>query len=166
MAGKLFDGITRYDESFYASLAHMVNEEPVQKRDLVAMGQLRSVGIEKGKNFKPGVVPNAVLKSAVDEARAGFIQALGNGEPCWPGSNWTLLEALGPKTGFSSQTADYLGLDSRGMIYFLAYAPPAKLGAATFYLVGVHDAEGNQLEGGSAYHLHVHQMCLHSNSGR
>ena len=31
----------------------MLDEEPVQSRDLVAMGQLRSLGIEKGKAFKP-----------------------------------------------------------------------------------------------------------------
>ena len=29
MAGRVFDGIARMDESFYASLAKMVNEEPV-----------------------------------------------------------------------------------------------------------------------------------------
>jgi hypothetical protein len=38
MVGKLFDGIVRYDDSFYDSLARMVNEEPVQTRDMVAMG--------------------------------------------------------------------------------------------------------------------------------
>lgn len=53
VSGKLIDGVVAFDETFYESLAKMVNEEPVQTRDLVAMGQLRSIGIEKGKEFKP-----------------------------------------------------------------------------------------------------------------
>ena len=44
ISGKLFDGIVRYDETFYQSLATMVAEEPVQTRDLAMMGQLHSLG--------------------------------------------------------------------------------------------------------------------------
>ena len=35
MAGKLLDGVVQFDESFFASLARMVNEEPIRARDLV-----------------------------------------------------------------------------------------------------------------------------------
>ena len=34
MSGELFDGIVRFDESFYASLAQMINEEPVLAQDI------------------------------------------------------------------------------------------------------------------------------------
>src|SRR5262249_18732185 len=51
-SGKLWDGVPRMDESFYAVLAKMVNEEPVLLRDLAVMNMLRSIGIEKGKAFK------------------------------------------------------------------------------------------------------------------
>jgi hypothetical protein len=44
------------------SLAKMVNEEPVQTRDMVAMGQLRSIGIEKGKPFNPDPATRAILR--------------------------------------------------------------------------------------------------------
>jgi hypothetical protein len=53
ISGKLLDGVVAFDETFYERLTKMVNEEPVQTRDLVAMGQLRSIGIEKGKGFTP-----------------------------------------------------------------------------------------------------------------
>src|SRR5262245_43732639 len=58
--GKLFDGIVRLDDTFFDSLAKMVNEEPVATRDMVAMGQLKSVGIEKGKAFQPDAATRAV----------------------------------------------------------------------------------------------------------
>ena len=41
------------------------------------------------------------------------------------------------------------------MIFFLAFAAPKNLGAATFYLVNGHDASGQQLHGESTYKLHV-----------
>src|SRR5260370_21483681 len=44
IAGKPFDGIVSYDESFFVRLARMLSEEAVQQRDLVMMGQLRSPG--------------------------------------------------------------------------------------------------------------------------
>jgi hypothetical protein len=158
IADKPFDGIVSYDESFFVRLARMVSEEPVQQRDLVMMGQLRSLGIEKGKEFRPNQATQVVLRSAVQEAHAGFVKALLDGsEPWWPGVQWGLSDTLGfaTKTGFSFQTADYLDIDARAPIYFLAYAVPAKLGAASFYLVSYRDVAGQPLEGGTAYRLRI-----------
>ena len=78
-------------------------------------------------------------------SHAGFVKALLEGsEPWWPGVQWGLADTLGfaTKTGFSFQTADYLDIDARAPIYFLAYAVPAKLGEASFYLVSYKDDAG------------------------
>ena len=61
MYGKVFDAIVRFDESFYASLAKMVNEEPALPPDKQMLGLLRSLGIEKGKEFRPDAATTAVL---------------------------------------------------------------------------------------------------------
>jgi len=154
MAGKLFDGIVRYDVTFYARLARIVGEEFVQSRDLVAMGLLRSLGIRKGEPFEPDATAHAVLEAAVAEAHAGFMRTVVDDvDSFWPGSRWGLHSALA--LGFSFQTADRLDIDARAPLYFLAYAPTAKLGEATFYLVATYDAAGGALNGGDAYLLHV-----------
>src|SRR5262249_33757730 len=75
IAGTLFDGIARMDDTFYDSLSKMVNEEPVQTRDLVAMGQLRAIGIQKGTPFTPDSSQRAILRNAVAEAQAMFMNA-------------------------------------------------------------------------------------------
>jgi hypothetical protein len=156
IAGQLFDGIARMDDSFYESLAKMVHEEPVQPRDLVAMAQLRSLGIEKGKEFTPDQATRDLLKQAVTEAHARFMHdAAALVEPWWPGTRWGLTDRVGPKTGFSYLTGDRLDIDSRGATFFLAYAVPKKLGAATFYAGTFADATGRPLEGGKTYRLHV-----------
>ena len=53
MTDILYEGLVSYDESLYTSLAGMLNEEPVNPRDLQMMGMLLPLGIEKGKEFKP-----------------------------------------------------------------------------------------------------------------
>jgi hypothetical protein len=158
MTGKLLDGIVRYDETFYDRLARMVNEEPVQPRDLVAMAQIRSLGIVKGKEFKPDSTTKATLRSAVQEAHAGFIRSFLDGtEPWWPGTQWGRSKTLAftTKTRFSFQTPEILDIDARAPIYFLAFAPPAKLGEATFYLMAFKDAAGKELEGSNTYRLRI-----------
>ena len=46
--GKTFDGIADFDERFFERLNRMVQEEPVLPCDLVTMGMLKSIGIQKG----------------------------------------------------------------------------------------------------------------------
>jgi hypothetical protein len=156
MAGKLFDGIARFDETFYASLARMVNEEPVQTRDLVAMAQIRSIGIEKGKPFAPDDATKKILRQAIAAAHATFMHGATEGQSFWPGSHWILPGAgVGPRTAFGYETGDRLEIDERGMLFYLGCAPPKKLGAATFYVWGVHDAGDDALRGDRTYRLHV-----------
>jgi hypothetical protein len=156
MAGRIFDGIVRFDDSFYDSLAQMVNEEPVLTHDLVALGQLRSLGIEKRKEFRPDAATREILKQAMVEAHANLINAVTVGESFWPDRNWIIPGGgIGPKTGFSFQTADRLEIDERGMIFFLGCAPPKQLGVATFYLFAMQDAKGEPLLGSRSYRLQI-----------
>jgi hypothetical protein len=157
IAGKLFDGIARFDASFYDSLARMVNEEPVQMRDMVAMGQLRSLGIEKGKEFKPDEATRTLLTTAIAEAQRLFMDASLQGTPYWPGGKWATPSFVGggAKTAFTYQTESYLDVDERASMYFIACAVPKKLGAATYYLSEARDAANAPLDGAKSYRLHV-----------
>jgi hypothetical protein len=157
MAGKMFDGIARLDDTFYDSLAKMVNEEPVQMRDLVTMGQLKSLGIEKGKEFKPDAATREILKKAIAEAHAGFMDGNSQVVPYWTGAMWGASSylATATNTAFTFQTTNWLDIDGRGNMFFIACAPPKKLGEATFYLFGTKDAQNAPLDGGKSYHLHV-----------
>jgi hypothetical protein len=157
IAGKLFDGIARLDAGFYDSLARMVSEEPVQVRDMVAMGQLRSLGIETGKEFRPDEATRTLLTTAIAEAHRQFMDASEHVAPYWPGGKWgaPLYLENGAKTAFTYQREGFLDIDGRGDLYFFACALPKKLGAATFYLLGAKDAANAPLEGAKSYRLHV-----------
>jgi hypothetical protein len=158
MADRLLDGIVRYDASFYARLARIVGEEPVQPRDRVMMGQLRSLGIEKGKPFAPDERVRATLEAAIEEAHAGFIDALTDGlRPWWPGTHWGLSRATAVAAGthFSFETPDCVDVDARAPTFFHSFAPPAALRQASAHLMAFRDAEGEPLRGGAPYTLRV-----------
>jgi hypothetical protein len=156
MSGKLFDGIVRFDESFFESLSRMINEEPEHPRDQAAIEHLRVIGIEKGKDFKPGANMQDVLKNAAAEVQAQFIsEASNDGARYWPDLHWRSASITGAETGFSFETAHGLDVNSRGLFYFVACAPPAKLGKATFYLMASVDTSGQPLTGRNNYRLHV-----------
>jgi len=157
-SGKLWDGIPRMDESFYTVLAKMVNEEPVLPRDLAMMNTLRSVGIEKGKEFKPAPELSTTLKDAVVEAKA-YLQSLQTSalKPYWNGAHWGLPDLSGVKTEFSYQTTDILDVDYRGMGGFFFWAPPKKSDASapTIYVNAVADSAGKPFSGDKTYKLRV-----------
>ena len=53
MTDALYNGLVKYDETFFTNLARVLNEGVLQPRDLEMMGMLLPLGIEKGKEFKP-----------------------------------------------------------------------------------------------------------------
>jgi hypothetical protein len=157
-SGRLWDGVPRLDESFYASLARLVGEEPVLERDLAAMNMLRSLGIEKGKSFAPDAATTEILRAAIGEVRAWMIDFLRRDlPPYWDGSSWSLPDASGMKTSFSFQTAELLDYDARGMQNFFAWAPPMKQdeSAPSIYLQTLTDAAGDPLTGDQTFRLRV-----------
>ena len=155
ISGKSFDGIVRFDETFYESLAQMVNEEPVLARDFAIMGQLHSLGIEKGKPFKPSVAVQTILRDGVAEAHAIFMEATRKVEPFWPRSQWGVHTPLAVETHFTFLGTESLAIDERAAIFFLGCAPPKVLGPATFYVSTAKDSRGEPLMGGKTYRLHV-----------
>ena len=156
IAGTLFDGVAVFDDTFYDSLARIVDEEPVQRRDLVAMTHLRAIGIERGKPFTPNTATREILKRAIAEAHAGFMQTTMGLPAFWPGVLWALPAThVGSETGLTFETVDRLAVDERAQLFFLGCAPAKKPGAATMYLAAMKDATGTLLRGDHAYRLRV-----------
>jgi hypothetical protein len=146
--GKTFDGIANFDETFYESLNRMVQEEPVLPRDVTIMGMLKSIGIEKGKDFKSDAATQSILKSAAQEAQARFIDLLTSySQPWWPDRNWSPPDPKGVKTGFTYLIGDALDVDARGYANFAAFALPKKTGTSLVYLFTFRDSRGERLSG-------------------
>ena len=158
MDGRVFDGIVRFDDTYFERLARIVSEEPAAPRDADMYVRLRDLGIEPGKPFAPDAATRAWLRAAAQAANERFRQTLlSSQQPWWPGSQWGTSAAvrLGVKTHFSFDEGQRIDTGMRGAAYFLGYAPPQRLGKATFYLTSWRDGRGQLLNGSDTYSLHV-----------
>ncbi len=157
MTGKLYNAVVPYDDSFYDSLARMINEEPVQPLDLQMLGMLLPLSIEKGTEFKPDPATRTQLKGAAAEAHAWLIDGIiSTFERYYPDRNWTLpTSAIGAKTEFLWETPNYFDVDARGISLASFFGPVVKLGGGSFYLTNYHDQKGGRLSGEHTYRLHV-----------
>jgi hypothetical protein len=157
MVDTIWDTVPRFDESFYTSLARMLNEEPIQPRDSAMMGMLLTIGIEKGKDFKPDEATQTALRAGAQEAHAWLMDRLVTfGSPYWPGSNWDIpVPPSAVKSGFTWETEGILDVDARGIAFYSFFCPPKKLGAGQSYLVTFVDAMGQRLRGEETYRLRV-----------
>ncbi len=77
--------------AYWESLNKVVQGEPVEDRDRLILAQLRFLGIEKGREFKPDARQKKILEEAalVGEAMAKANTSDKRVEPpFWPGSQW------------------------------------------------------------------------------
>lgn len=146
--------------AYWEGMSEIISLEPVAERDRLIYAMLAPLGIEKGKPFKPDERQREILAEA---AYVGEAMARANGfETRHPdaeyveGSEWDFPLVVGPTQrresfddldGRAAWTYEALGI-SRGMT---SRSP----GVGSVYLGGYKSNDGEWLEGGSQYRLHV-----------
>jgi hypothetical protein len=155
----LFDSTIPYDLRFFQSLDRMVQYEPWLTRDKVMIDRLKSVGIEKGKPFKPDANTEDALKQAIVEARA-WLEDRYEGvfiPPYYKGTHWAFPAS--PEFAKAIQ-ADYIEpdiypVDTRGITYSWAFFSAKHIGAGQYYLMAIRDKQGQTFNGANMYRLCV-----------
>lgn len=147
--------------AYWERLSRWVNEEPVQERDRIMMGMLRSLGIEKGKPFQPDARMKKLLTDAtlVGEAMAKVNDYEKRAMPLAhyaDGSQWEFALCLDP----SQEALHYTELDERAAWFYEATATSKGMvtktpGVGSIYLSTYKDKDGNWLDGANTYRLHV-----------
>jgi len=147
--------------AYWEKLSHWVNEEPVQERDRIMMAMLRSLGIEKGKPFRPDARMKQLLTEAslVGEAMAKVNDYEKRDMPLAhyaDGYQWEFALCLDP----SQEAADYTELDERAAWFYEASCTSKGMvtntpGVGSVYLGSFKDNDGHWLDGASTYRLHV-----------
>ncbi|MBO9665383.1 MAG: DUF1254 domain-containing protein [Bdellovibrio sp.] len=157
MRERLFDGIARYDSTFFSRLSAVINEEPILEGDRALMEKFKMLGLEKGKDLAIGE-RKADFSAAAGEAQNLFKKEMVNAIVPWTErSHWGQSPSgmVGAKTGFSFKKADGIDHMSRAVTYYMACAPPKKLGEASVYIGGFKDAQGVPFDGNNTYQLTV-----------
>jgi hypothetical protein len=153
---KDIDGVTEFDASFYERLNMMVQEEPIETKDLAMMGLLKAIGIEKGVPYAPDAKRKKILDAAGAEVHKYLLDQYVNGAipPFYKKQQWSSAVPPGAlPTGFTFEFPGYLDVDGRGAGYYGFYTSAKHLGAATFYLMTGKDKTGQFLDGGKNYKM-------------
>lgn len=154
----LFDSTIRYDESFFTSLDRIIQAEPWLTRDRVMINQLRSLGIVKGKPFKPDAKTSKQLVSGIHEAQEWLEAKYDTGlipfyeQGCW---NYPANPDLVKAAAASFDEPDAYPVDIRGLTYTYGYIGIKRLGAGQFYLISIKDKAGHAFNGAKTYRLTV-----------
>ena len=145
---------------YWKYLSDVLQPEPVEDRDRVMMGMLKPLGIEKGKIFNPDDRQKKILNEAalVGEmmARANAYDKRYPNATVYPGKHWeyALLVELNQDTNYTTQ------IDERGSWFYEAIGNTVGMQGRTLnfgqvYLETSKDKDGNYLDGGKTYRLHV-----------
>ena len=145
---------------YWERLAYVLNREPVAERDRFFMAMLKELGIEKGKPFKPTEAQIKILTEAtlVGESMAKAIDFSKRMEDAHyvDGSHWDFATVAYP----DQREEYYEQLDERAAwLYEAVTNDPAMHGQRTgegqVYMASYKDKDGDWLDGGVNYVLHV-----------
>ncbi len=161
LSGKPFNIVNAADYRFWELLNEVVQEEPAESLDQIRMGYFASVGIQKGKPFAPDERMKKILTeaAAVGDATARTIAFHPRESETlyYKNSAWQ-RPFVG---GYLFQwRPGVLNLDAYSYYYWLATGvTPAMeekmIGKGSQYAWAAHDANGEALDGGKNYKLHL-----------
>ncbi|QEG34284.1 DUF1254 domain-containing protein [Bythopirellula goksoeyrii] len=153
--------LARYDERWFEDIHNVISVEPSTRRDMVMMGMLKTIGIEKDKPYAPDEKTKAIYRKAVVDAyhymQETFAEEL-PGEAWWADRKWRDIFFCDANKSFKWETADLVDYDMRAVRpWFSAIYFPAKVAEkpATMYIATMRDADGNLFEAGKTYSLTV-----------
>ena len=152
------------DGSYFEMLDRFIQAEAVDPYDLDLRGFLHTLGIEKGATFDPSPADRDLLDKA---GRAAFklskviitsLLALEVGGTYYPGQPWINTFA-GENTEFQS-SGTYTNLEQRTGFFTSAYSDSPGMvmnmaGRGAKYPATMKDANGDWLDGGKSYSLHL-----------
>ncbi|WP_448142821.1 DUF1254 domain-containing protein [Stenotrophomonas bentonitica] len=147
-----------YDERYFQDLASIVEVEPVKPQDLVMMGMLASLGIQKGRPFAPDPTALRAMRQAAVDAwyfLQGWFDAFPQDKLYWPDRHYASLLMTDDNRMFTFVYEDRIDLVGRAAEYFWCTYMPKVLSdsPATQYLMAMADAQGDLLEAGRCYQL-------------
>ncbi|MFQ5644000.1 MAG: DUF1254 domain-containing protein [Thiogranum sp.] len=158
--GKAWMAAAPQGMSYWELLADTINREPVAERDRFFMAMLKPLGIEKDKPFRPDERQTKLLTEAalVGEAMAkanDFSKRLEDAHYV-DGSHWEYATVSPP----DQRREHYEDLDGRAAWFYEAVTNDIamhgqKTGKGQVYMATYKDKDGDWLDGGRNYILHL-----------
>jgi hypothetical protein len=152
--------LPRYTIATLKDIKAIIDVEPVFSRDKVMMGMLATLGIEKGKPFKPDPDLKSAMVRGVQDAyfyMQNLVDKMHAANLYWPDRHWSFVMQPDAKRGFAFETDEIVQIDDRaGAWHFFTFYPAImsdKVG--TVYLAPIADNQGQAVAAGKNYRLRV-----------
>lgn len=150
---EVYNSAIVYDATFYDRLNEIVQQEPFLERDRAMIDPLKTLGIERGKNFTPDARTKEIMNAAAVQARAYLINLYENTPSFYKGTQWFFPATDEYKASVvnSYKIQGIYPTDNRGVCYMIAFFSAKHIGESQYYLLAVKDKEGNMLKGDTSY---------------
>jgi hypothetical protein len=159
----LIPNVTKGDDPYryFENLADFIGYEYVEREDFAMRGMLASIGIEKGKSFKPDARMKSILKQAsivgYNMSRANRYASRIPNAKIYPDRQYEQAY-IGESPDFNEKT--YLNLNTRAAFFHFAYSSSEAMvkhlvNKGSKYPLSFRDADGNFLMGQNSYKLHL-----------
>ncbi|MDX8451613.1 DUF1254 domain-containing protein [Mesorhizobium sp. VK9D] len=161
---KPWNTIHANDYEFYEELHTVIDREPSSMLDPEMLGLFASVGIQKGKPFKPDERMKKLLVEAVAvgnaTARALVFRPRLDGVQIYPNSAWNVAFVGGSYQWLRDESKGGRNLDARTLYFYQATVnTPAMVqkmvGAGSQYAYAATDVNGDYLDGAKTYKLRI-----------
>jgi len=159
-SGKGINSLPPEDGSAFEMLNNIVQHEPTELFNPEMLGRLATLGIEKGKPFKPDArmkrIFDMAAKQGVAMCRAIVYSSRDPEIKQWPERHWEKMfvrNTEGTRQGFNDIDARTLG--HYPAIVVAPHLNATKPGVGNSYLTSFRDKNGEFLHGGRSYKLHV-----------
>lgn len=159
-----FNTIHANTYEFYEELNHVIQKEPVSMLDPELRGLFASIGIQKGKPFKPDARMKKILTDAIAvgnaTARAIVFQTREKDAYYYENSHWKMAFIGGDYQWLRDGGKGGRYLDARTLFFYAATVnTPAMalkmVGKGSQYAYVEKDKGGNYLDGGKTYKLNI-----------
>ena len=158
-----FPGTPAFDRSYFKYIHQLVQEENVFEHDKAMIGLLASLGIEKGKPFRPDERMGRILGRAARDAQRHCIEVLTEmksvttGPRFWPDRNWVIpgISGEAPNGSGHSLFSDRLDPATRAAIYYSGVGAQRRCGTQAICLLATVDSNGNPLDGSKRYRMRL-----------
>lgn len=150
------------DFSYWEKLKEFIDYEPVGSLDPLTRGMLASIGIVKGRPFKPSDHERQILEAAVEKAEKMIYAIHLHPQGLPMNSYYADRQYLNVWGGVDANwnTPSYLSFATRAAYFQVAYSSAPAMAVNTINLGSkypntMRDADGDLLNGGNSYKLHL-----------
>ena len=162
ITGVPFDSLVPENASAFKWMHEIISYEPAEAFGKELLGKLASLGIEKGKAFKPDARMQQIFAKAAEEgiamSRVIAFDSRDENAKVYPSRQWESPYITNNSTFYQN---DYINLGARTAFHFTAdgitpaMAAQMPEGKGSRYQTTYKDSEGRPLDGNKTYKLNV-----------